>query len=394
MSINNVTYQTASFRGVEFQIRSDGHEGGHRLISHMFFASDDHENENIGRLPERHNIRGYVHAPNLQVKRRALKEALDNKKPGTLYIPFYNEDLQVSVANWAISPTKERDGVFEFQATFVLEGNSERAPRRTQTPLARLPFATEAMENSSVSDFERSFTLNGAQGFTSQNVVTDWINALDYIIATASVNYVAGIGAVVRDLKALKNRVVDGQHGRALQAGLSALADVYDLVNGERGAVVFSRIVNMGLTTTAGTSTQATIQRNNTEALEALVNRLALAHFAGFAINTDYDNQNQAHARRGEFADAVLAEQDRSSQRVDTNSYVAATELLALTGSEFTDLTDLLKPLAVDNDAMGQTSLSLAYKYYRDPSRSDELMERNFILNGSFMPSSVYYVTT
>ena len=68
--------QPASFRGAQFFVESNSKTPSRRQVIHEFPLREDVELDDMGRGPDRFQVKGYVIGPDYDIARDALEDAL------------------------------------------------------------------------------------------------------------------------------------------------------------------------------------------------------------------------------------------------------------------------------------------------------------------------------
>ena len=121
----------ASFRGVEFRVRSENQStGGRRLIIHEYINANTIYAEDIGEIPPRFSVDAFVHGSDWLEKRDALIQALNVSGPGRLVLPSFGA-LEVYALKYSINQSQTSLGEVRFSLSFA---TSRRLPGPTTAP--------------------------------------------------------------------------------------------------------------------------------------------------------------------------------------------------------------------------------------------------------------------
>ena len=111
--------QSASFRGVPFQVYAAGGELGRSTALHVFPNGSTPYPEDLGKAPQFYEVQGFVSGSSYMAQRDALEAALQQPGPGTLVHPWYGS-LYVALAGPVRTQHSAADGgLWQFQARFV-----------------------------------------------------------------------------------------------------------------------------------------------------------------------------------------------------------------------------------------------------------------------------------
>jgi prophage DNA circulation protein len=120
------TLRKASFRGVPFQVESEGLAGGGRHIAvHEYVRSEDIQTEDMGRKANRYRVTAYIANDLADVQGAALVAALTAPGVGILMLPMLGP-LEVRISG-DISTNHSRDQLgyvgFDFEAVEAGSGS-------------------------------------------------------------------------------------------------------------------------------------------------------------------------------------------------------------------------------------------------------------------------------
>ena len=111
--------QSASFRGVPFQVSAASGEVGRSTALHVFPNGSAPYPEDLGKAPQFYDVQGFVSGSSYMTQRDALEEAFQQPGPGTLVHPWYGS-LYVALAGPVRTQHSAADGgLWQFQARFV-----------------------------------------------------------------------------------------------------------------------------------------------------------------------------------------------------------------------------------------------------------------------------------
>lgn len=119
---NNRTIKmlTASFRGIEFRVRSERQtNGGRRLILHEYLNSNTVFIEDIGEIPPRFSVDAFVHGSDWLEKKDALIQALNAEGFGRLVLPSFGA-LRVQAFDYSIDQSQTSLGEVRFSLSFAV----------------------------------------------------------------------------------------------------------------------------------------------------------------------------------------------------------------------------------------------------------------------------------
>ncbi|KQP11154.1 hypothetical protein ASF28_08915 [Methylobacterium sp. Leaf99] len=117
------TLRAASFRGVSFKVDQEAiPKSGRRIVKHQFSKGEEHETEDMGRLPREFRIKAYIANDEADVLAPALIEACSAPGAATLVLPFFGAH-RVRCEGCGNSWSKGKLGYVEIDLEFVEAGS-------------------------------------------------------------------------------------------------------------------------------------------------------------------------------------------------------------------------------------------------------------------------------
>ncbi|MFQ3247909.1 MAG: prophage DNA circulation protein [Arenicella sp.] len=413
MSDNILPGRQASFRGARFHFQSSTDSGGNRIVTHIYPNRDQHANEDLGNLPDIFDVAGYITTPNIEVKELALKEAFSADGVATFFHPMLRTNIECQAVSWSFTPDKNSISRRNFTVSIVTEGEKP-SPLATLNAKPKVIGSLAARKNVILEFFRNTLNTANTASVTVQSAIDDVTSAIQQTRAAIFSNFVAGVVLVAGPL--------DSAQGLAKEIVTSTdLTPLFDIVDGVfDGFSVKKPVASLGfnstvtlsvsndlkrelamvqmsevsLTPTISKSQQGLTRSANTAAIQSAFRQYALLKLAESIVQTNYSDSEQAHAARVDFTSRSIAQQQRLSLLDNsTDSYASIAELSSLVGQQLSTLADKLKPISTTNTGSPRSSLSLAWDLYQDPSRANDLINRNAVDNGSFMPPTVRHLT-
>jgi hypothetical protein len=114
--------QPGSWRGLSFYTDVALTTAGRRTALHEYPYRDSVWVEDLGRLPRRFSIRGWIVGDDVYQQRDAMMQACEVPGEGTLVHPTFGT-VQVVLVEYAMSDRKERGRVVELTFSFVVTGD-------------------------------------------------------------------------------------------------------------------------------------------------------------------------------------------------------------------------------------------------------------------------------
>lgn len=187
--------QSASFRGVPFEVESDEGIFGRRVQVHEYPNRDKPFTEDLGRAARRITINAYLIGDDYPEKRDRLIAAIETEGAATLVHPYYGEmkgnvDGQVRVTH---SNQEGRMCRVSFQ--FVESGELTFPTSGTATD-ASLDSSAGSLADA-ISGAFSAFSLDGLSDFVQSGVLADAAEMFD-VIADAFTMVDSGISAAMR----------------------------------------------------------------------------------------------------------------------------------------------------------------------------------------------------
>lgn len=110
-------YQQASFRAINFFIRSEDVKGGKKFVSHEYPNSNRRFVEELGLNPGVFAIQGFIHGDSAIEQKQNLERAFQAEGVGVLIHPLYGR-LEVKSTVWNFSSVETDLGEIAFKVTF------------------------------------------------------------------------------------------------------------------------------------------------------------------------------------------------------------------------------------------------------------------------------------
>lgn len=425
----------ASYRGVPFVTVGGSLKVGRRNAVHEYPLRDVVWVEDLGRMPRRLMVQGFLVGDDVIAQRERLIAACETPGGGQLVHPTLGR-LTLSVLDVDIAEHRERGRVFEFNFTFIEAGKRIFPQAQTDTK----GFVALAANTAA---------LAAAADFVSAAVTALQSGAavVQSAVATATTWTSATLG-FARDAASLINLVVTlpGSFGRQVQtltSGFTAFqqsaantgATVQSLegtasvaratlqtaaVNLQSGAADLSSATAAAYPALATAYCAAVQQTASTpraalQALQAMATPVSLAAAptgaVGTAIGTMQTAQQALFSRTAAIALATAASNyapfsadDASAVRAqvtgvlddtitgagdagDDQSYVALIALRAAVVQNLNARGAALPAVVPIVSAGPLPALALAQRLYRDPSRADELVAEADPPHPAFMPT-------
>lgn len=405
--------QPASFRGAQFFVESNSKTPSRRQVIHEFPLREDVELDDMGRGPDRFQVKGYVIGPDYDIARDALEDALMTPGAGSLVLPTRGR-MQVALEG---DPQIEespaaRGGMatFTFSVVLVLPGST--APKTPATGQA-LTRAANIVTDASSARFVATFDTTGMPAGFIQSAITRTSEAAA-ALATAREAISGALGIADTVTRALETFTDDvdamvadpalllGRFGPLaediLRAGVRATDAVENAALSIRDA---GRIVVNRRTTRQTLAASLVMQdvgaadipivestpmsereASNRKELTNMIRAVSLAAVARAAVSMPFTSHQEAIA-----ASSALATQiETASETLDDDTYIAMRNMNVALSAHLARVASTLPEIRT-YVVSGDTSVTmLAHWLYGDVTRADEIVARNQIKNPGLIP--------
>lgn len=378
----------ASFRGVPFGWEKTDDEFGRRGEHHVFPGRDKGYFEDLGGKDQSFTIEAFIGGkPNFESRRDALIRACKQPGPGELVHPHHGV-RQVVCTGSRVSYDKSKRWLAVFQLTF-LETGSQPLPTATADNGARVRDAGGIVRERSLFDFSRRWTTRGQPDYVANGLGGTLGRALGRIQQVSRLLSLRGDsgGIAAGFAHRLPNLAQYLYDGPSLGQGISnAFLQLGQLAGGGRQSFdAYSGLWTTGndWETVPQTTRYRAAQAESQDALAALFRRESLVGAAIALADMQFDSYDEAVSYRDRTATALELEQQTTD---DMQLYGALGRLRADTVRDVSlRATDLSRVTRITRPAT-LPALRIAYELYGDASRADELIARNRLRHGGFVP--------
>lgn len=381
----------AHIRGAEFHFQGSSNDGSNRIVTHRYPNRNQHTNEKLGNSENKFTISGYILEPDINDKEAALAQAFSADGAATFFHPMLRQNFRVQALSWSFTPDKDSLSKRNFTVELVEEGD-EFSPVISISSRPRLQGALD--ENTQI--VNNFFSLPNIGGVTSA-LFTDALAVVQDVVSHIRSSFLSNfIGEIVEitnlfDELDVESILLDQDFG-----GISDLIDTFsDSYDDEFTLNSALRLISeFEETPSESTSVRATNANANGAVIASSLRQYALVRLANSIAQTEYADSQQAHDARNDFVNRANLEQEfLSTVDGSIESYTMVGNLAQLVGEQLSALSDDLMPVARLDLNASRSSLSLAWDLYQDPTRAADLISRNNVDNGSFMPLSVVHLT-
>lgn len=146
VTIGGKLYVGCSFRGVAFFIESSDYSGGRLGETHVFPFKEREPayREDLGLAEQSFPVQGYLLGANVEVEKRALRDALNAAGPGELVHAYWGK-MTASVISFTLSEKAAEGRFVRISVEFVQSSESPAFPIPTIDPSAALGVANSAL---------------------------------------------------------------------------------------------------------------------------------------------------------------------------------------------------------------------------------------------------------
>lgn len=382
-------YVPASFKGVPFFVLSHSRSGGKRGPDHEYPQRDTGSPEDLGRKMHRYNVQAFTIGDAYHDDAAALITALDSGT-GELVHPRWGS-LQALCRSWTENETKDEQGMARFTLAFVEDlGLTGLKIAISGGPATKV--ANVLLKAAAKAAFVETFTTSGQPGTVVSRALADLDNRLTAVRAAIN-SPLAGVLTDVNAALTLLDVIAD--NALTLIGAPSELADdLVELVEqlGNIGALTVlaqGRPASLTFDVTPPADPGEAQQAANADALVRIVQRAALGELAAVAVDAAFDTYDDAVALRDEIAALIFAEEGFV---VTIDEYQALLDTRVELVTDLTDKAASLVKLREITITVTTSALELAWSLYEDAERAEEIIDRNKIVHGGFIPPGVYRV--
>lgn len=391
----------ASFRGVEFEVTDSELTVGRRNQVFEYPRRDIPYVEDLGRSARAIRLSAFVVGDDYVERMGKLIAALEEEGSGTLIHPWLGQmTVTPKSASTVTYSTALRTASVKLE---FVESGEYRFPTSGTDTVTVARAKAQAVQDTAILRFAKNFSVSGAQDFVKRAVAND----LASVFKGESLKSVAAAFGMSDEVLAVANGALSlvDQKPLALAntiASAIGLGPYASTVNSWRKAASqIERLLasdswsSLGQTYVSGT-TKEQIAENSAE-IEALIRSVEAANLIGAAslIGTEQDRTDESsgtavmgYEEMIKARDGILAALDEEMLRADDTDLYLALEAGRLAAWE--DMTERAEKSARIVDFKPNAvlpALVIAYDYYGDASREAEIVERNNIRNGGFVPA-------
>lgn len=361
---------TATYNGVMFLVDTAEVSGGRRGVTHEYPGRDQPFREDLGRATREFPVDGYLVGDDVQAQRARLQAAFETEGPGELVHPYYGT-RRVAVGKFSFRTSSKEGRYISLSVEFIETPSAPAQPSAVPDVLAAAQTSVAAARSAAVDEFLTRYYVGLSMGSVSGAV--DAAGGAARAAAAGQELTAQARAELFRDISKLAGIIRDGA------ALVALLESVFEQLPGGALAVYRFEPGERPPDTTANRAQE----QQNFDALQAVVQRLALLRALDVALVEGFDSYEAAVAARDELAALVDEQQDTAGDDL----YTALVQLRA----------DLVKAVPAAGLARIVTyeppgtvpSLVLAHQLYGDASGEADLVARNNPARPGFLTGGV-----
>lgn len=422
----------AAFRGAPFAVLNSDVGGGRRVALHQYPGRDDPWAEDMGRAARRWRFRGFIVDGDvvflggpIQLQRALLIAALEASGPGLLLHPTLGA-VQASVAGFTVGEATDASRMSSVEIEFI-EAGKQQFPSLLSSSQGLFSAANLCTVALAV-DGVRAMALAGAAGDRREALATTahlWANQTVALSgdATALTRLTAQLPGNFGRYASGGNSGLNGQSPTTYSSS-TLVSDLIEAVAKQRSVISSNAIqvqisvatTNLAYATDVADNVSALVQSladacaDPTDAIRllerligfatdwpaaatgigtafsAMMRRAACASLALASAKYQPTSSDDAAAKIAELAAIVANEAEIAANAGDDQSFKALRQLRAAIVEDLRSRSATLPQIKVFRPGVSLASLTLAQRYYRDPTRADQLVAQAKPVHPLFMP--------
>ncbi len=392
----------ASFKGVQFEVENADLDVGRRVQVFEYPQRDDPYTEDLGKSARKLTFDAFVGGETYIQKMKALIQAVESKGAGQLVHPWLGT-MQVI----ATGASKPQFGIGAKHAKITLEFvevGKQQFPSSSKILSTLCGKAADLLKDTAIGGFVKDFSLDGVQDFVRDIVGENVAGMLSSEELKRFAENFPGMTAEIEEIATMATTLLaNPREGADIIAGILSIGGYSDYVaSWSRIASMASTIANSS--TFSGKSSRVALSYTtrakidaSISAAAALIRTVIVANAVGASSNvgTELDRIDETAPIRAKSYDELIETRDAILSTLDSQMLVTADDdvyqaLADARTAVFQDLTERAESAARLTEVTPvavMPALVLSYDFYGDAGRDAEIIERNAIRHGGFVPS-------
>lgn len=385
VTINGETVEliACSYKGVSFFFDDLPKSGGRSVISKAIPFSEEHINEDVGKVVQEHSVTLYLVGENVDEQRAALEKAFNEAGAGELILPNYGT-FQARCKSYSFSYKKNELEYISGSASFVPESDSYLIARDVVDMKGVAKDAAQDALDESKASFSDSFSIVGK----AKAIVDAVENGVDSVLegietARTSIRdlseFVGEISKIRADISLILQSPKD--FSARLQRLLTMTRETFGWDDGDP-----EDYVNESISVMTENSKEQDYSSPVAEELMLKIRRLALVSAASSCVralmDVSFDSADDALVMQDKIESAF----DSALEKCDDADEWNAMQNMRAAALKY--LRDSMSKMAVVIDFPMNDSenlLTVCFDCYGDIEKFEDVLERNSIEDPSML---------
>lgn len=352
----------AAFRGVPFKVDLEEVFGARRLSVSPIAYAETSVIEDMGREPRRYPVRAYVIGDHADIAARALAAALDAPGPSTLVLPMLGT-LRARVSDWSLSRDKRRNGIVAFDVTFIEAG------------LAAIPFPAAPAIGMLAGLIASAIAAFGSRLSGYSDGLSGPGKAAAAASGDAASSALAAVGSIVFSGGSPDSATRDLLGDLAVTGGLAATDPAAFVASHFSAARACMRLADpVAMSEIAAAEIGAAVAD---PAIAAMHRSALLAMHCAGLVRTTFSSRTDARRARESMAGLAAPVAAAAAKYFGEDGATLVAEITGTTALSLSRATADRGPVVRIETGVSLPAIVLAHKLYGDPSRGQELADRN-----------------
>ena len=391
----------ASFRGVPFEVTGSSISSGRRVAVHQYPQRDVPFVEDLGRSKREVSFEAFVTGQDYIQKMQAVIKAIEEPGAGVLVHPWLGR-LTVTPTSVGTAKFSSRLLFASISLNFVESGELLYPTAKKETGFLSKRLA-DAIEGTAIESFIKDFDLSGVQDFVAAAVTGNLSELLqneilrDVAESFDAAEELAGLTSEALTLLSKDPSVMANQIANALGLGsYVTTVNAWRKVSHQLSKLTRSKACNNASEQNVVRGSSAEVVKKNSVIAENFVRQLTVANIvrASVLIGTPLDRVNEREPIKMIAYDELLSARDEILgtidaeliKVVDDKVYDTIEQSRVAVWEDMTTRAEQHARLVTYTPHEVVPAVVLAYDYYGDASREAEIVERNGIRHGGFVP--------